>query len=576
MTEGLAQLSLREPLWLLLAFVPLAVLAWRKSTYQLPPRLKEFADPHLWRWLIMHPDNKNPSSPWLLTVAWLLATVAMSGPYLKQQQSDTQQQRGMDIAVVIDISPSMKTRDVFPNRLERVKLEMQDFTGNLKGDRTALIAFSANAYKILPLTHDRDALIHFVKALDVTLTRKRGSNITQALELARQTLAQTRTGSRAIVLISDGETDDETSALATAQRLKKDAIPLYILGAGTEAGGPVEDDLGRLLHHDDELVISQLQRPTLVSMATISGGMYTDLKEDDGDWQQLFTAMDRLERNNMYQAPAAQQGYQLYHWLLGLSIMLFVWAGTRRIDAVAIVVLAPLIFGHDAQASPWQEQQAYEAFINADYGKANNTYEQIQSFNGQMGMGAAAYRLGDWQQALAAFSRASELAANDNERAKAAYNRGNTLTRMGDLDKASAAFKEALSVQNGYPRAALNLSLINKVRMQISMNKTNKPDIKPDAKDKLSDRNAKLNDMDTANTAQEQTGTSNGRPQTSHKGIVEQTIAQWNLGETGTDDALGSALWQLRSLDESSSTLLRARFTHEDAQHPDLAGERPW
>lgn len=581
MSEWLTRLSLREPLWLLLALLPVIVLAWHKVNYQLPGRLKEFADPHLWRWLITPPGQNKSSVPWLLLAAWLFATLAMSGPYLQQPQTAIQQQRSMDIAVVIDISPSMKARDVFPTRLERAKLEMQDFVANLKGDRTALIAFSANAYNILPLTHDRNTLLHFVKALDVTLTRKRGTNITQALELAQQTLANSSKGSRAIVLISDGESDDIKSAQAAARRLKTDAIPLYILGVGTETGSPIEDDIGRLIRYNGEVVISRLQRANLTTLATISNGAYIDLKEDNSDWQHLFTAMDRLEHNNVYQTPASQPGYPLYPWLLGLSILLFVWGGTRRLDIVAVLLVTPFCFNHEAHATPWQEQRAYDALINKDYGKASIGYEQIHTFNGQIGMGVAAYRLGDWHQALEAFIRADQLATNDSERAKAAYNRGNTLARMGEYDKASAAYEEALGLQTNFPHAALNLSLVNKKRSQAGMKKTDKPEITPDARDTSHDKKATRIDNAVHNDEQilddNVSKTTDKRVEnTDHKELIEQTMAQWNLGSPGTNNTLGSAIWQQRSLDDNPDALLRARITEMDAQHPALAEEKPW
>jgi len=581
MTESLSQLALREPLWLMLALVPVILLAWRKSHIQLPARLKEFADPYLWRWLITPPKQNKSSVPWLLIAAWLLATLAMSGPYLQRPQTATQQQRGMDIAVVIDISPSMKARDVFPSRLDRVKLEMQDFVAKLKGDRTALIAFSANAYNILPLTHDRNSLLHFVKALDVTLTRKRGSNITAALELAHQTLAESKKGSRAIILISDGESDDTASTQGAARRLKKDGIPLYIMGVGTETGSPIEGDLGRLLRYNDEVVISRLQRSTLTSLAAISGGAYTDLQDNNSDWQLLFSAMDRLARDNLYQIPSPQTGYPLYPWLLGLSILLFVWGGTRRADIVVVVLLTPLFFSQNVQAAPWEEQKAYDAFINKDYRKASIAYEQIQTFNGQMGMGAAAYRLGDWQQALEAYTRARQLATNDNERAKAAYNKGNTLARLGNYDKASEAYQEALVLQKNFPHAALNLTLINKERRQAVMKNTDRPKITPDAEDALSDNNAAHTDTSIANDNREETSAADNVSNTlvnqaDHEKLIEQTIAKWNLGNAGTSDDMGSALWQQRRLDDTPDALLRARFTDQDAQHPALAEEKPW
>ena len=581
MSEWLTQLSLREPLWLLLALLPVIVLAWRKVNYQLPGKLKEFADPHLWRWLITPPENKKSSVPWLLIFAWLLATVAISGPYLKRPQTSIQQQRSMDIAVLVDISPSMRARDIFPSRLERVKLEMQDFVAKLKGDRTELIAFSANAYNILPLTHDHNTLLHFVKALDVTLTRKRGTNITQALELARQTLANSNKGSRAIVLISDGESDDIKSAQSAARRLKDDAIPLYILGVGTETGSPVADDIGHLLRYNGEVVISRLQRTNLTSLAAISDGVYVDLKDDNSDWQQLFAAMDKLERNNIYQIPTSQQGYPLYPWLLGMSILLFIWGGTRRLDIVVVLLVTPFCFNHEAHATPWQEQRAYDALINKDYSKASIGYEQIRTFNGQTGMGVAAYRLGDWHQALDAFTRASQLATNDNERAIAAYNRGNALARMGEYDKASTAYEEALGLQKNYPHATLNLALINKKRRQTDVKIIGTPKVTPNAKDTLHDKRATRIDNAVHNDDQIQddnvSKTTNNRiANPNHKELIEQTMAQWNLGNPGMDNALGSVLWQQRRLDDNPAALLRSRITEMDAQHPALVEEKPW
>jgi Ca-activated chloride channel family protein len=291
--------------------------------------------------------------------------------------------------------------------------------------------------------------------------------------------------------------------------------------------------------------------------------------------------MDRLARDNLYQIPSPQTGYPLYPWLLGLSILLFVWGGTRRADIVVVVLLTPLFFSQNVQAAPWEEQKAYDAFINKDYRKASIAYEQIQTFNGQMGMGAAAYRLGDWQQALEAYTRARQLATNDNERAKAAYNKGNTLARLGNYDKASEAYQEALVLQKNFPHAALNLTLINKERRQAVMKNTDRPKITPDAEDALSDNNAAHTDTSIANDNREETSAADNVSNTlvnqaDHEKLIEQTIAKWNLGNAGTSDDMGSALWQQRRLDDTPDALLRARFTDQDAQHPALAEEKPW
>ena len=51
---------------------------------------------------------------------------------------------------------------VQPNRLERVKLAIQDLIDELQGDRVGLIAFAGRAFLQAPLTIDYDAVIEAV------------------------------------------------------------------------------------------------------------------------------------------------------------------------------------------------------------------------------------------------------------------------------------------------------------------------------------------------------------------------------------------------------------------------------
>ena len=126
------QLAWREPLWLLLAIIPWLWLAWRhKKISAQQERRAAFADLHLWPHLITGRNNPIRSawqnrSVWIL--AWTLAALAASGPYIQKQiPANVEQASGIDIAVIIDISPSMSVQDILPNRLERAKLELRDF-----------------------------------------------------------------------------------------------------------------------------------------------------------------------------------------------------------------------------------------------------------------------------------------------------------------------------------------------------------------------------------------------------------------------------------------------------------------
>ena len=89
-----------------------------------------------------------------------------AGPWWRTELTHTPARHARDLAVVVDISPSMAVTDLGVSRLERVKLEWRELSPHLNGDRVALIVFSANAYITLPLTPDLAAVSYFVDLLD--------------------------------------------------------------------------------------------------------------------------------------------------------------------------------------------------------------------------------------------------------------------------------------------------------------------------------------------------------------------------------------------------------------------------
>lgn len=460
------QLEWREPLWLLLLLVPWLWMAWKKRDAAAQRRkLSAFADAHLLPKLMTGQPSAGAAARrnWPFAAAWLLAALAASGPYLVQPAPQSEQRSGIDIAVVIDISPSMASPDITPSRLERAKLELRDFVQRLHGDRMALVAFSANAYVTLPLTPDKDAFLYFADLLDPALVMRHGSNLPRALHVARQTLQGSQSPGRAVLLISDGEMHNARPVQSEITRLRAAGIPLFVLGAGTEKGGPVPDGRGHFMQSAEGMVISRLARPQLESLAAATGGLYSDLRNDDSDWEKLFAGLRKIEANSYASVERARHSHQLFPWLLAASLLLFVWVGARRTEVLVMTLAVPLLaLPHDSHASPWQEQRALEAFTQGDHQRAAALYRDIGNYNGLTGLGASVYRQRRWTEALTAFEQAARLAATDEQRAKAAYNRGNTLAQLGRLDEAASSYEQALRLQNNYPRAAYNLTLVKK------------------------------------------------------------------------------------------------------------------
>ncbi|TPW09709.1 MAG: hypothetical protein FD130_2430, partial [Halothiobacillaceae bacterium] len=266
---------------------------------------------------------------------------------------------------------------------------------------------------------------------DTHLTSSQGSNLGRALEIAQQTLADSQPGSRAIVLFTDGEAHNSNN-LAVAQQLGQQGIPLLIIGSATLEGGPVADGAGRFLQHEDRLLISTLQRDTLMALAQASGGVYSDLQESDHDLQLLQQRLAQLSAKNLYEVDS-RYTVQLFPWLVGASLLLFLLARGSNPAMAGWLLLWPLLHAPTpALAAPWDEQAAYNALIQGDHALAAQRYQGIDTYTGYLGRGVAAYRQQQWSQARDLFNQALQAADHAGERAKAAYNLGNALTQLND------------------------------------------------------------------------------------------------------------------------------------------------
>ena len=583
----------QQPLWLLLALLPWLLRAWQRRQAR-DPRLARFADPHLLpRLLIGRPAAAHGM---LFTIAWTCAAFAAAGPYWSKVITPAET-RGADIAVIVDISPSMNVADLAPTRLERVKHELRDFLALLGGDRLGLVVFSGNAYPVLPLTEDRDAFLQFVDLLDPGLTEKPGSHLARAVEVAARMLEDSPRGSRAVLLVSDGEFHDMEATSAAAQ-LRAQDIPLYTVGAGTENGGPVPDARGHFLRDGNEVVISHLDRPRLTQLARDTGGRYVDLREDDAEWRELVNALRARTREATHVSAANNaEAVPLYPWLLAISLALFLWAGARRREALALLLLPLLIAPPPADAAPWTERAAYEALQASDYREAERLYAQVHTYVGAVGAGTAAYRLQEWDAALAYFERAVRSADDDDARAQALYNAGNALARLERYADASARYQAALRLVPNFSKAALNLSLVNEfldARRGLRQREDNESlpagsKTRSDARDSAAvgrgddatlpssappdaQRNTRQQDQSARAGERSDHSAAQTKDDAQTTADLQQTLTLWrNAG------ARGGGPVELEALRDNSAQFLRWRFREEDfGPHVRMVEGKPW
>ena len=238
---------------------------------------ERFAQPHL----LQEVGNFYPRQEFrkgtLIVLAIASSIVALARPQWGYQWQEVKRQ-GLDIILAIDVSKSMLTQDVKPNRLERTKLAAQDLIKKLKGDRIGLVAFAGDAFLVCPLTAEYNGFLLSLQDLDTESVPRGGTNLARAIDEAIKEYDQTPSKYKAVVIATDGESL-EGDPLAAAKRAKEKGIKIYGVGIGTPAGEliQVKDIVGNNEFVKDEngnFVKSRLNENLLRQIALTTAGSY--------------------------------------------------------------------------------------------------------------------------------------------------------------------------------------------------------------------------------------------------------------------------------------------------------------
>ncbi|MBN1276714.1 MAG: VWA domain-containing protein [Deltaproteobacteria bacterium] len=273
-------------LWLL----PLTAVVLVFLSRQKEKAMNRFADPDL---LVRMTGKARKGRRFLkglfLTLALAMVFIAAAGPRWGSRFQEVRQ-KGVDIMVVVDVSPSMMVEDVKPNRLERARREITDFLRVVQGDRAGLLAFSGAAFVQCPLTLDYGAIEMFLNALQVGFIPVPGTDLGGAIEKSLASFDTESETDRVMILITDGE-DNEGKGIEAARKAAGKGVRIFVYGMGDVSGGPVPSDEGRggfKKDREGRLILSKLDEEGLRKIALLSGGTYVRSVAGDLDLDILY------------------------------------------------------------------------------------------------------------------------------------------------------------------------------------------------------------------------------------------------------------------------------------------------
>lgn len=474
---NLSHLWMLNLLWLL----PLAAVALIVQGRKKKRAMQAFADPHLLdRLAAADYRGRRFIKALLLLLSLGLMLFALAGPRWGSHYEEVSQ-KGVDIMLLIDVSPSMLVEDIAPNRLERARREILDFIKVVQGDRVGLIAFAGAAFIQCPLTLDYAALEMFLSALQPDLIPVPGTDLGAAIDLGLSAFDEESATDKVILLITDGE-DNENRGLTAARQAAAQGAKIFVFGIGDVAGGPIPEldgSGGFKKDRQGKLILSKLEEAGLQNIASLTGGTYVRSVAGDLDLDVLY--FDGIKSHT--QAQELKSGkikvYEERFALFALAafVLLLIegfidekvrlksraWRKTTAARAGLVLLVVTALWTMAAARSQAAESPD-DLYRQGRFAEAEKAYAQLdmdhpKDLRYRYNRGVTAYQRGDYQTAAAAFASVLRRSQDDDMRFKAAYNLGNAVYQQGDFKAAAEHYKQALAQNPSSEDARHNLEL---------------------------------------------------------------------------------------------------------------------
>jgi Ca-activated chloride channel family protein len=163
----------------------------------------------------------------------LFAILSLADPIIYAPQKSIKK-NAIDIILALDTSGSMSmygfdAKEYNKTRLEVVKEVVTSFIKKRSDDRIGLVAFGTHSSIISPLSFDKAPQIQLVEGLKIGVLGK-STAVVDAIVSSTKVLKNSKSRSKIIILLSDGEDSSSKVPLTIALKLaKKYQIKIYTI-----------------------------------------------------------------------------------------------------------------------------------------------------------------------------------------------------------------------------------------------------------------------------------------------------------------------------------------------------------
>jgi len=276
---------------------------------------------------------------WIQFIRWLvvaLIIIAMARPQLLWHEEEIVAE-SIDIMLVMDVSPSMLSKDFRPDRLTVAKEVAASFVSRRPYDQLGLVVFSGGAFTQCPLTNDRRILQAFINNLQVGRLPD-GTAIGMGLATAVRHLDKSDSKSKIVLLLTDGENNaGDLGPLTAATAAKALGVRVYTIGIGTD--GLVQSPSYQNANGSFAFATRQMTFDTrlLEEMASITDGKFYRARSVS-DLEDIYGEIENLEKTKVV-TTSVRRTSELFFWFLNTVFCLLLLEMALRWGPLRVITV---------------------------------------------------------------------------------------------------------------------------------------------------------------------------------------------------------------------------------------------
>jgi len=257
----------------------------------------------------------------LMFLALLLMIVAMARPVMEKGEKKVEV-KGITLLTALDISGSMRSKDVYPNRLAFAKKKMITFFNRMPSDEIGVVAFAYAPFVLAPFSSDKETLSMMVEGVTDKYINMGSTDFSALGTLSASLLEEKKP--KILVLFSDG--GDEKAIADFGEILSANDIDLYVVLVGTEQGAPVIDENGKAYKKADGSIAITQRNDALGKLAETHHGIYIIASTGKEDIEHLASTIKANYKNQQQGEVTVKERIEYFYYPLGLGLLLLLIA----------------------------------------------------------------------------------------------------------------------------------------------------------------------------------------------------------------------------------------------------------